>query len=89
MLHAGPPWIATCQQAVAGRRATGGWRVSVGEEHAHVGQLLHGRGLELVIRVLGEELIGGGVPHAHVVSHEEHDVRAFGNLSDGKKWERK
>ena len=71
MLHAGPPRIATGQQAVACRRATGGGRVSVGEEHAHVGQPLHSRGLELlVIRVLGEELIGRSIAHAHVVRHE-------------------
>ena len=56
----------------------------VGEEHAHVGQLLHGRGLELLtVRVLGEELISRGIAHAHVVGHEEHDVRVFGNLSEG------
>ena len=88
MLHPCPPGIATGQQAVAGRRAAGGWWVGVGEEHTHVGQLLHGRGLELlVIRILGEELISRCIAHAHVVSHKENDVRAFGNLSEGKKWE--
>ena len=49
--------------------------MGVGKEHTHVGQPLHGRGLELlVIRILGEELISRGIPHAHVVGHEKNDV---------------
>ena len=86
VLHPCPPGIAPGQQAIAGRCATGGWSVGVGEEHAHVGELLHGRGLELLtVRVLGEELISRGIAHPHVISHEEHDVRTVGNLSEGKK----
>jgi|TARA_B110000881_G_C18487023_1_gene469711 hypothetical protein len=62
----------------------------VGEEHPHIGQFFHRWSMDLlIIRILGEELIGGCVTHAHVICHEEDDIRPVDNLTECKKGKKK
>ncbi|OPZ13990.1 MAG: hypothetical protein BWZ10_01978 [candidate division BRC1 bacterium ADurb.BinA364] len=76
MLERRPPGIAPRQKPIACRRADGRRRVRVGEAQAHAGQALHGRRVDLlIVRIPRPVLIGAGVADAHVIGHEEHDVR--------------
>ena len=94
VLEAIAPWVASGEQTVTGRRATGGRCVGIGEADSHAGQPVHLWSMELgIVGIAREVLIGGGVPHPHVVRHHQYDVGAFGGekpaeaKGDGKKGE--
>jgi hypothetical protein len=49
--------------------------VGIGKEQPHVREPLHGWGMNLlVVRIFGQELIGGTVSHTHVVSHKQDHI---------------
>ena len=58
--------------------------MGIGKKQPHVREPLHGRGMNLlVVGIFGKELIGGTVSHTHVVGHEQDDIGAVEELSEG------
>ena len=50
--------------------------MGISEANPHAGQPVHLWGMELgVVGVACEVLVGGGIPHAHVIRHHYYDVR--------------
>ena len=72
-LEFGAPVVTTGQQAVAGRRADAGGRMSVGEPHSAFGQRIQVRGGNLAQRIVGAE-----VAEALVVGQDDDDVGPVG-----------
>jgi len=69
-LEPASPAIPTGQHGIAGGRANGGWRMSIGKGHPLLGEAVQMGGGNL-----GFWVEGLNVPVAHVVGQNENDVR--------------
>ena len=79
-LEPAAPTIPTGQHGIAGGRANGGWRMSIGKGHPLLGQPVQVRSGNL-----GFWVEGLNVPVAHIIRKNEDDIRSIVGMQETKK----